>query len=73
MSFTPEKIYAEIRKSLPDFEIEYNPDFRQEIADSWPKSINDNEAQVHWGWAPEYDLKALTLTMLEHVDPSKLF
>ncbi|MEZ4938895.1 MAG: NAD-dependent epimerase/dehydratase family protein [Crocinitomicaceae bacterium] len=73
MSFTPEKIYAEIRKTVPNFQIEYIPDFRQEIADSWPKSINDNEARSHWGWAPEYDLSALTTTMLKHVDPSKLF
>lgn len=73
MSFTPAKIYAEIIKSIPNFEIEYQPDFRQDIADSWPKSIDDQEAQNHWGWSPDYDLTALTMTMLENVDPSKLF
>lgn len=73
MSFTPEKIYAQIIKSVPNFKISYSPDFRQEIADSWPKSIDDSEARNHWGWSPEHDLKSLTNNMLEGVDPSKLF
>jgi nucleoside-diphosphate-sugar epimerase len=62
----------EIRKHIPEFEISYNPDFRQAIADSWPKSIDDSVAQKDWGWKPEYDIKAMTKVMLDNVDPSRL-
>lgn len=64
MSFSPKQIAAEIKKHLPDFEISYSPDFRQQIADSWPKSIDDSKASVHWGWKPEYDLSSMTSEML---------
>ena len=67
ISFTPEEIYAEIKKSRPDFKIEYNPDFRQKIADSWPSSINDQHAQNDWGWSGKYDLEKLCKIMLANV------
>ncbi|HTF04477.1 MAG TPA: NAD-dependent epimerase/dehydratase family protein [Bacteroidia bacterium] len=64
MSFSPEDIAASIRAFIPEFQLSYAPDFRQQIADSWPKSINDREAREHWGWKPEYDLEAMTKDML---------
>ncbi len=65
MSFTPEEIAAEIKKHIPDFEIEYKPDFRQQIAESWPRSIDDSVAREEWGWKPDYDLSAMVKDMLE--------
>lgn len=65
MSFAPEEIAAEIKKHIPEFEIAYEPDFRQEIAESWPASIDDSAAREEWGWEPEYDLAAMTKDMLE--------
>ena len=65
MSFSPSEIYNEIKKSYPNFKIEYNSDFRQKIADKWPKSIDDKEARNDWGWKPEYNLSSMTLEMLE--------
>ncbi len=64
VSFNPEQIAASIRKFIPEFTIDYAPDFRQQIADSWPKSIDDQVAREHWGWAPKYDLEAMTNDML---------
>lgn len=71
-SFTPEELALEIRKHIPEFEISYDPDFRQAIADSWPKSIDDSVAKKDWGWKPVYDIQAMTKVMLENVDPSRL-
>jgi len=66
MSFTPEELAAEIRSHIPDFKIEYEVDpVRQEIADSWPDSIDDSAARQEWDWKPDYDLTALTRDMLE--------
>jgi len=65
MSFTPQELVSSIREFLPDFTIEYNPDFRQKIADSWPASIDDSVARKDWGWKPTYDLKAMTAVMLQ--------
>jgi nucleoside-diphosphate-sugar epimerase len=67
ISFTPAEIYASIAKLAPDFEIEYSPDFRQEIADSWPGSIDDSRAKEDWGWAPKYDINALAQIMFNNV------
>jgi nucleoside-diphosphate-sugar epimerase len=66
-SFTPDEITNEIQKHLPDFKINYNPDFRQEIADSWPNSIDDSVAKKDWGWSSQYDLPKLVSIMLENV------
>lgn len=64
-SFSPKDIVKEIRVYYPYFQVKYEPDFRQEIASRWPKSINDDEAARDWGWKPEYDLKMITGTMIE--------
>ena len=64
ISFSPEEIAATIRKHLPDFKMRYTPDFRQRIAASWPKSINDDEARTHWGWKAQHDLDSITAIML---------
>lgn len=68
MSFSPREITAEIQKLYPNFKVEYNADFRQEIADKWPKSINDDEARKDWNWKPKYDLKLMTVLMLEKLE-----
>lgn len=72
MSFTPKEIYAQIVNLVPDFKISYKPDFRQDIANSWPKSIDDSQAKKDWGWTPKYDLKELTKSMLDNVNPELL-
>ena len=64
VSFTPKQIAEEVKKHIPDFEMTYNPDFRQAIADSWPSSIDDNYAQKDWGWELKYDLKKMTSDMM---------
>jgi len=67
MSFTPAELAAEISKQLPDFTISYAPDSRQQIADSWPASIDDSEARRDWGWQPQYDLAQMTVAMLDNL------
>ena len=65
MSFSPAELVAEIKKHIPEFTCEYEPDFRQAIADSWPMTIDDSAAREEWGWKPSYDLAAMTADMLE--------
>lgn len=67
INFNPQQIADEITKHIPDFKISYKPDFRQQIADSWPQSINDKEAREHWGWKPDFDLARMTTDMLENL------
>ena len=67
VSFTPAEIAAEIKKYVPNFEMSYNPDSRQAIADSWPSSINDSHAQKDWGWSLEYDLEKMTQDMMKNL------
>jgi len=67
ISFTPAEIYAAIKRQRPNFEIEYIPDFRQKIADSWPSSIDDSSAQTDWGWKGKFDLEKMVQIMLENV------
>jgi nucleoside-diphosphate-sugar epimerase len=66
-SFSPKEIAIEIGKKLPGFQISYNPDFRQQIADSWPASIDDAQAKEDWGWKPQFDLLGITSDMLHHL------
>lgn len=65
MSFTPAELASEIKKHIPGFKISYEPDSRQEIADSWPGSIDDSAARKDWNWKHDYDLDGLTVAMLE--------
>jgi threonine 3-dehydrogenase len=64
MSFSPKEIAASIHKIIPEFKIIYKPDFRQEIADSWPKEIDDATARKDWGWRPAYSLDKMTEEMI---------
>ncbi len=66
-SFGPAELVAEIKKHIPEFVCEYKPDFRQEIADSWPRTIDDNAAREEWDWEPKYDLAAMVEDMLERL------
>jgi nucleoside-diphosphate-sugar epimerase len=67
MSFSPEQIAGEIRRHIPGFDINYSPDYRQQIAESWPRSIDDSKAREDWGWKHAYDLQAMTADMLENL------
>jgi threonine 3-dehydrogenase len=67
MSFSPAEVAAEIQRYIPEFKIQYAPDFRQKIADSWPNSIEDRQARTDWHWKPDYDLAAMTSDMIENL------
>lgn len=71
-SFTPAELTEEIQKIDPSFTINYAPDFRQAIADSWPKSIDDSAARNDWGWKEKYGTTELVKVMMENVDTSLL-
>ena len=68
MSFSPVEIGDEIRKHIPGFQLDFKPDYRQQIADSWPKSIDDSNAKEDWGWKPEFDLTKMTADMLLNLE-----
>jgi len=70
MSFSPKEIGAEIKKHIPGFNIQYAPDYRQSIANSWPKSVDDSVARNDWGWEREYDLSKMTKDMLNNLKES---
>lgn len=65
MSFSAEELAAEIKKHIPEFTCDYKPDFRQAIAESWPRSIDDSAARKEWGWKPKYNLSSMTKDMIE--------
>ena len=67
LSFSPAEIYQSIVKHYPNFEIEYQSDFRQAIADSWPNSIDDSAAKVDWAWHPKFDLEAMTSAIITNL------
>ncbi|MCF8297181.1 MAG: NAD-dependent epimerase/dehydratase family protein [Saprospiraceae bacterium] len=67
MSFDVKELADSIKKYIPEFEIEYKPDYRQAIADSWPNSVDDSAAREEWGWKPSYDLDAMTRDMLDAI------
>ena len=73
MSFTPGDMAEEIQKHYPDFKITYKPDFRQEIADSWPGSIDDSAARNNWSWQHSYGLKELTEVMISNLKETIVF
>ena len=67
ISFAPQEIGNEISRHIPEFKMNYEPDYRQAIADSWPKSIDDSVARADWGWKHEYDLSKMTKEMLANL------
>ncbi len=67
ISFTPVQIAASITRRVAGFSLQCEPDFRQAIANSWPRSIDDSAAQAHWGWQPRYDLDAMVADMLANL------
>ncbi len=71
ISFSPKQIAESIRKHIPDFIINYNPDFRQKIAASWPNSIDDSVARKDWKWKVAYDLDDMTMEMIRHLKKTK--
>ncbi len=69
LSFSAGELAAEIKKHIPEFVCEYEPDSRQAIADSWPSTIDDSAAREEWGWSPEYDLPRMTADMIDKLSP----
>jgi nucleoside-diphosphate-sugar epimerase len=67
LSFSPDELCKAIQQKLPDFRMCYSPDSRQDIADSWPATIDDTLARYDWGWQPQFDLKKMTNDMLLHL------
>ncbi len=67
ISFTPSQLAKSIQQHLPNFTISYTPDFRQQIAESWPKSINDAQARLDWGWKHSFDMQSITKEMLSQL------
>jgi nucleoside-diphosphate-sugar epimerase len=67
MTVSPAEIANAIRRHLPGFEIRYEPDYRQAIADSWPRSIDDSAARNDWGWRPSFGLEEVTADMLQRL------
>jgi len=67
MSFTVKELADSIKKHIPEFQISYEPDYRQNIADSWPNAVDDSAARKEWGWKPAYDLEAMTADMLKNL------
>ncbi len=73
LSFTPEELASEIQKIIPNFSISYMPDFRQEIAKSWPQRIDDKEAREDWAWIPNFTLSEITQTMILKLKDKLIF
>lgn len=67
MSITPDQVYREIRKEIPGFKITYRPDFRQDIADTWPQSVDDSLARKDWGFEQNYNLERMSVIMLKEI------
>lgn len=72
ISFSPKEIVEEIKKHMPEFKCNYEPDFRQKIAESWPTSIDDSAARKDWGWKHEFDLAKMTKVMMDNIGKKKV-
>lgn len=72
MSFTPEELVDKLSKYVPDLHVTYNPDSRQDIADSWPQVFDDSDARRDWNWKPKYDLDSLVDLMVRDVKENYL-
>jgi nucleoside-diphosphate-sugar epimerase len=71
LNFSPAELAGAIEQHSPGFTIKYQPDYRQAIADSWPRSVDDSEARNHWNWFPKYDLSRMTFDMLNQLQDSR--
>lgn len=71
IDFTPKELAEEIKKHIPNFEISYKPDFRQEIADSWPQSIDDSHARTEWNWSHKFDISSMTKDIIKNLQAQK--
>lgn len=69
ISFNPEQLSDAIKKLIPGFEVTYEPDFRQKIADAWPKSIDDSDSKKDWGWSYDVSTDELAKKILDGIDP----
>lgn len=67
VSFTPAELAAEVKQLSPGFEIDYQPDFRQKIADSWPQTIDDTQARKDWGWQSKYGTSEMAQQLYQHI------
>ncbi len=72
ISFSPEELELEIKKHIPTLKVYYKPDFRQKIADSWPKTIDDRFAREDFGWSPEYNLEMMVSDMIKHLKSKRV-
>ena len=72
IDFTPKELATQIQQFLPDFKITYNPDFRQQIADSWPQNIDDSEARKDWNWSHKFDLSSMANDIIKNLQAQKI-
>lgn len=72
MDITPKELASEIQQAIPNFTINYRPDFRQKIADSWPQIIDDTKAREDWNWSHKYTISSMTKDMLKNLQAQKI-
>ena len=72
IDFTPKELATQIQQFLPDFKITYRPDFRQQIADSWPQTIDDSEARKDWNWSHKFDLSSMANDIIKNLQAQKI-
>ena len=72
IDFTPKELATQIQQFLPDFKITYKPDFRQQIADSWPQTIDDSEARKDWNWSHKFDLSSMANDIVKNLQAQKI-
>lgn len=70
-SLAPETLASAVKSQIPDFEITYQPDFRQGIADTWPSSIDDSKAREDWNWTPDYSINGMVMDMIDNIKRQK--